>query len=174
MASSYCLFNPQRLIPTEEVELSRVEELEAKILFDGRWTEPITAHKDACFVMDGHHRLTVARRLRLAFLPVVFLGYDEVQVTAWRKGETITPEHIFVMARSGGLFPIKTTRHIFSPAISACDVSLERLGYASPQERFAAPSGRLIAGRVTLSLSSIPLAKGKSCRHPKLKETADD
>ncbi|NKJ39811.1 ParB N-terminal domain-containing protein [Rhizobium sp. SG570] len=149
MASPYCLFDPQRLIPTEEVDPSRVEELESKILADGRWTEPITAHKDALFVMDGHHRLTVARRLRLAFLPVVFLGYDEVRVTAWREGETITPEHIFAMARSGSLFPIKTTRHIFSPAISGCDVSLERLGYASPLERFTSPSERLTARRAT-------------------------
>ncbi len=147
MASLYCLFDPQELVPTEEVDPSKVEELEAKILFDGRWTEPITAHKDACFVMDGHHRLTVARRLRLAFLPVVFLGYDEVRVTAWREGETISPEHIFAMARSGGLFPIKTTRHIFSPPISACDVSLERLGYRSPQDRSIPPEARLVARR---------------------------
>lgn len=75
MASLYCLFDPLALLPTEEVDPSRVEELEAKILSDGRWTEPITAHKDAHFVMDGHHRLTVAKRLNLALLPVVFLGY---------------------------------------------------------------------------------------------------
>lgn len=149
MASLYCLFDPQALIPTEEVDLSRVDDLEAKIRSDGRWTEPITAHKDGYFVMDGHHRLTVARRLRLAFLPVVFLGYDEVRVTAWRKGETITPEDIFAMARSGRLYPLKTTRHIFDPPVSGCDVPLQRLGYACPQNRSAALETRPEARRAT-------------------------
>lgn len=140
MASSYCLFDPHSLVPTEEADPSRVEYLEAKILSDGRWTEPITAHKDARFVMDGHHRLTVAKRLNLICLPVVFLGYDEVRVTAWREGETITPESIFAMARSGRLYPFKTTRHIFNPAISACDVPLEELGYTLSSDMLAAPA----------------------------------
>jgi len=140
MASSYCLFDPHLLVPTEEVDLSRVHELEAKILSDGHWIEPITAHRDAHFVMDGHHRLTVAKRLNLRFLPVVFLGYEQVQVTSWRPGETVTPEEIFAMARSGQLFPLKTTRHVFNPAIPICDIPLERLGYTLRSDTLIAPS----------------------------------
>ncbi|MFK4259886.1 ParB N-terminal domain-containing protein [Agrobacterium tumefaciens] len=140
MASSYCLFDPRLLVPTEEVDVSRADDLEAKILSDGRWIEPITAHRDAHFVMDGHHRLTVAKRLNLTFLPVVFLGYEQVQVTSWRPGETVTPEEIFAMARSGHLFPFKTTRHVFNPAISACDVPLEHLGYTLRPDTLTAPS----------------------------------
>ncbi|MES4992390.1 ParB N-terminal domain-containing protein [Agrobacterium radiobacter] len=134
MASVYCLFDPLRLSPTEEADLSRVEELEAKILSDGRWTEPIMAHKDAHFVMDGHHRLTVAKRLNLASLPVVFLGYEEVRVTAWRDGESITPEDIVAMAQSGRLYPAKTTRHILQGPLPSCDIPLERLGCSKTAE----------------------------------------
>ncbi|MCV9947472.1 hypothetical protein [Rhizobium sp. BT-175] len=138
MASSYRLFDPRLLVPTEEVDFSRVDDLEATILSDGRWLEPITAHRDAHFVMDGHHRLTVAKRLNLTFLPVVFLGYEQVEVTSWRPGETVTPEEIFTMARSGRLFPPKTTRHVFKPAISACDVPLEHLGYTMRSDSLSA------------------------------------
>lgn len=151
MASVYCLFDPLALLPTEEVNPSRVEELEAKIRSDGRWTEPITAHRDAHFVMDGHHRLTVAKRLNLAFLPVVFLGYEEVQVTAWRDGETITPEDIFAMARSGRLFPFKTTRHIFNAPLSPCDLPLERLGHRLRTDDVLSPTFRTRACRPRLS-----------------------
>jgi hypothetical protein len=57
-----CLLSPTCLIPTEEVDPDRVAELEAQILRTGCWTVPITVEKDALFVMDGHHRLTVAHR----------------------------------------------------------------------------------------------------------------
>jgi len=54
------------LIPTEEVDLDKVAELQAQILHAGCWTVPITAEKDALFVMDGHHRLVVRRHFRRA------------------------------------------------------------------------------------------------------------
>lgn len=153
MVSVYCLFDPMALLPTEEVDPSRVEELQTKILSDGRWTDPITAHKDAHFVMDGHHRLTVAKRLNLTSLPVVFLGYEDVRVSAWRDGETITPQDIFAMAQSGRLFPFKTTRHILNIPLAPCDLSLERLGLAPRADDL-------------LSLPTI----GRAARHSRLRK----
>lgn len=123
----YCLLSPAQLIPTEEVNLDSVDALQAKILQAGSWTTPITAEKDALFVMDGHHRLMVADRLGLATVPVVLLDYDSVRVESWRPGETITPAQIFDMVRSGRKFPFKTTRHIFAHGLPTCDVPLELL-----------------------------------------------
>ncbi|ULJ76656.1 hypothetical protein [Rhizobium gallicum] len=123
----YCLLSPARLIPTEEVNFDRVDALQAKILKAGAWTAPITAEKDALFVMDGHHRLTVAHRLKFAKIPVVLLDYNSVRVESWRPGEEITPAEIFEMARSGRKFPYKTTRHIFAQGVPTCDVPLELL-----------------------------------------------
>jgi hypothetical protein len=128
----YCLLSPETLTPTEEVDPGRVSELQELILKTGVWTLPITAEKDARFVMDGHHRLVVARRLQLAMVPVVLLDYSTVRVESWRPGETITPAHIFAMARSGGRFPRKTTRHIFEQGLPACAVPLERLRRPAP------------------------------------------
>ncbi|OHV79794.1 ParB N-terminal domain-containing protein [Ensifer sp. LCM 4579] len=123
----YCLLSPARLIPTEEVNLDSVDALQAKILKEGSWTAPITAEKHALFVMDGHHRLTVAHRLRLTAVPVVLLDYDSVRVESWRPEERVTPGDIFDMARSGRKFPYKTTRHVFAKGLPACDVPLEVL-----------------------------------------------
>jgi hypothetical protein len=133
-----CLLSPTCLIPTEEVDPDRVTELHAQILGTGFWMVPITAEKDALFVMDGHHRLAVAHRLQLSLIPVVLLGYDAVRVEAWRPGETITPACIFAMARSGRKFPSKTTRHSFDRTLPTCKVPLESLRQRVRAEEVAA------------------------------------
>ncbi|MFD1744871.1 hypothetical protein ACFSE1_05290 [Rhizobium helianthi] len=128
---NYFLIDPIKLTPTEEVDLKHVQFLEREILRSGYWTTPVSIHQNALFVMDGHHRLEVAKRLNLALMPVVLLDYDRVDVTAWRPGETITPHCIFTMARSGKKFPHKTTRHIFQEPLPRCAVSLSELMHPS-------------------------------------------
>ncbi len=134
----FCLLSPARLIPTEEVNLDNVDALQTQILQEGSWTAPITAEKDALFVMDGHHRLTVAHRLGLNAVPVVLLDYDTVHVESWRAGERVTPADIFDMARSGRKFPYKTTRHIFQNGLPTCDVPLGLLYGPIPTGRVPA------------------------------------
>ena len=121
------LLPPHKLIPTEETDAGRVDEVHGLISTIGRWTVPIMVEKDALFVMDGHHRLEVAFRLGLAAVPTFLLDYRSVRVEAWRAGETITPADIYDMACSRQKFPIKTTRHIFLDDLPACDVKLEDL-----------------------------------------------
>lgn len=141
----YCLLPPARLTPTEEVDFERVDALQAQILQAGAWTAPITIEKNALFVMDGHHRLTVAHRLGLATVPVVLLDYDSVRVESWRPGENITPAAIFAMARSGRRFPYKTTRHIFAQGLPRCDVPLELLCRAPVADTRQASAVRALA-----------------------------
>lgn len=128
---SYFLIDPIKLTPTEEIDYNHVDYLESEIRNSGYWTVPITIQQNALFVMDGHHRLEVAKRLNLALIPVVLTDYDRVDVTAWRQGETITPQCIFAMARSGEKFPHKTTRHIFREPLPRCAVPLSELMYPS-------------------------------------------
>lgn len=123
----YGFLCPDQLVPTEEIDPNRVAALEAQILQAGYWTTPIMVEKDTLLVMDGHHRLSVAKRLQLSTVPVFLLSYDLVRVEGWRSGEIITPETIFAMARSGGKFPFKTTRHIVDEPLPSCMVPLEHL-----------------------------------------------
>jgi hypothetical protein len=126
--SMMCSFiNPNKLIPTEEVDDESVAALETKIIKLGYWTSPIIVHKDALFVMDGHHRLAVAKRQLFKVMPMVLLDYDSVNVSAWREGEIITPHSIFAMARSGRKFPYKTTRHILRHPLPPCNVAVRDL-----------------------------------------------
>ncbi len=119
--------SPHKLIPTEETDAGRVDQVHGLISTAGCWTVPIMVEKDVLFVMDGHHRLEVALRLGLRAVPVILLDYRRVRVEAWRAGETIAPADIYDMARSRQKFPIKTTRHIVLDDLPACDVSLDDL-----------------------------------------------
>lgn len=123
----YCLTDPERLIPTEEVSSSEVINLEKEIIKSGYWKKPLAVHKEQYFVMDGHHRLSVAKRLGLVQVPVIFLDYECVSVMAWREGEIITPHHIFSMVKNKKKYPYKTTKHTFHNLIPECHISLEKL-----------------------------------------------
>lgn len=125
----YYLLQPNDLTPTEEVDYRQVLELEEEILQAKFWKTPIAVHKGELFVMDGHHRLAVAKRLQLRVLPAMLLDYHGVRVEAWRPGEVVTPEIIFAMARSGRKFPAKTTKHVFDPQFPECKIPLSDLGY---------------------------------------------
>ncbi|BCH57016.1 ParB N-terminal domain-containing protein [Agrobacterium vitis] len=135
----YFLIDPNKLVPTEEVDDIHVVGLEQKILRHGVWTDPIYVHKSAFFVMDGHHRLMVAKRLQLDVIPVLFSDYDTVEVSAWRPGEIITPHSIFEMARAGNKFPVKTTRHIFNGPKPECAVPLDDLKFRRSKSWAPAP-----------------------------------
>lgn len=123
----YAFLNPHKLIATEEINEEEAIKLTDSILSCGSWKTPVSVHKDALFVMDGHHRLNIARRLNLKLMPVVLLDYDSVDVCAWRDGEIITPDIIIEMVRKGKKFPFKTTKHSFRQPIKACNVPLYEL-----------------------------------------------
>lgn len=124
---NYILVAPDKLTPTEEINEHRALKLEQAIKACGRWIIPVCVHKHSLFVMDGHHRLSIAKRLKLERMPVVLLDYTQVDVCAWRAGEIITPHKIIEMAKSGNKFPYKTTRHIFKEPLPACDIPLHEL-----------------------------------------------
>lgn len=131
---TYRFLSPRDLTPTEETDSKHIDAVLGQILAAGRWTVPIMVEKSALFVMDGHHRLAVALRLGLEAIPSMLLDYRDVRVEAWRDEETITPDQIFEMAKSGGKFPIKTTRHIYSGDFPKCDVSLDELRHGAVRQ----------------------------------------
>ncbi|MGU3575203.1 ParB N-terminal domain-containing protein [Brucellaceae bacterium C25G] len=125
--TKFILIAPEQLIPTEEINEQHAQILEKHIKTCGFWKTPVSAHKHSLFVMDGHHRLCIAKKLKLERMPVVLLDYDDVDVCAWREGDIITPETIIQMAASGHKFPYKTTRHIYKRPLPECDIPLQDL-----------------------------------------------
>lgn len=88
------------------------------------WRIPITLECNSLAVMDGHHRLEAARQLKLRHVPCLLLDYEQVEVSATRQGYIVTPQEIVRRARTGNLYPPKTTRHWFPLPLPVCNISL--------------------------------------------------
>jgi hypothetical protein len=116
------------LLVTEETDPQRVDEVVAILQSSKVWTVPICVEVNTNAVMDGHHRLAAAKILGLDWVPVRKLSYDQVEVAAWRPGESVSKDEILRRAIAGEPYPAKTTRHIFAPAsMGAAHIALDRL-----------------------------------------------
>jgi hypothetical protein len=94
------------------------------IMREQLWRIPITLERNSLAVMDGHHRFEAARRLKLSHVPCLLLDYEQVEVIATRQGYIVTPQEIVRRARTGDLYPPKTTRHRFPSPLPVCNISL--------------------------------------------------
>lgn len=114
---------------SEQVDVHNVQHLCETITRKGHWLEPIVVEKSQGIVMDGNHRLNVARQLGLKRIPCILLEYDDprVRVHHWTTGDAFEVEHIYKTIARGELFPYKTTRHRFTPALPTTAVPLHRL-----------------------------------------------
>ena len=108
------LFEIEELREHEEIRPDYLEELKNEILSDGILKMPICIDKNTCIILDGHHRLHALKRLGCKKIPVVLVDYQspEIEVIAWREGETMTKEKIIDTALSGKRMPSKTSKHM--------------------------------------------------------------
>ncbi|WP_044874395.1 ParB N-terminal domain-containing protein [Pseudomonas sp. LFM046] len=114
---------------SEQVDVQNVLQLCDAIARKGHWLEPIVVERSQGIVMDGNHRLSAARRLGLTRVPCILLEYGDprVRVHHWTSGDSFEIAHIYRTIARGELFPYKTTRHRFTPALPTVSVPLSNL-----------------------------------------------
>lgn len=110
--------------PNERHHPEHAAALADTIMREQLWRIPITLERNSLAVMDGHHRFEAARRLKLNHVPCLLLDYEQVEVIATRQGYIVTPQEIVRRARTGDLYPAKTTRHRFPSPLPVCNISL--------------------------------------------------
>lgn len=86
---------------SEHIDETHVRVLAVGIEAAGIWTAPLPVEAGSGFIMDGNHRLAVARRLNLRCLPTA-IGRQE-------------------------LLPFKSTRHLFNPPLPGSEIPLALL-----------------------------------------------
>ena len=107
---------------------SRVEWLAEKIRREGRWTKPLALEREHHLVMDGQHRMEVARKLGLTCVPALLFDYDEVEVWSLRPGKyEVSGRQIVERALAGHLYPYKTAKHRFPVALPELSIPLGQL-----------------------------------------------
>ena len=123
------LLSLDRLQETEEHDFIRANQLADAIRELGFWTVPIAIEHSTLAIMDGHHRFNAAKLLNLSRVPCVLMDYEKSGVTlqSWRSDWDVGVADIFLMVKTFKKFPIKTTRHLFNPAITEIKSPLELL-----------------------------------------------
>lgn len=121
--------DPAKLRPSEKHNAGRAQSLYQKIVLDGIWTKPLSVERTNLIVMDGHHRLWVAKFMRLARVPVVLISYDDpdLKVTSWQDLSPFNSNRIIEAAMSGLLLDYKSTRHVLGSGLPAISIPLTEL-----------------------------------------------
>jgi L-serine kinase (ADP) len=119
--------SPAELLHIEGFDEARVLELRAKIEREARWTKPLYVERTHGLVLDGQHRLQVARRMGLARVPVQRFDYRDVAVWTLRKDHPVDVDTVIRRATAGDLYPYKTVKHKFPRVIDDCDLPLAEL-----------------------------------------------
>lgn len=107
---------------------SRADVLEEKIKQEKKWSVPIIVARKGGLVLDGQHRLEVARRMKLSKIPAIVVNYDDVEVWTLRKEIPVTPQKVErKVLKEQTIYPYKTVKHKFNFEIPGVDYSLEDL-----------------------------------------------
>lgn len=106
----------------------RVEWLKAKILREGIWNKPLALCDRHALVMDGQHRMEVARALGLRRVPAICYSYASVTVWSLRPEKyTFDWRTVTQRALAGDIYPYKTVKHAFPIPLPSCCFTLDEL-----------------------------------------------
>ncbi len=123
------LLSISELIETEEHCHDRALTLAGSILDCGFWLVPIATESSMLAVMDGHHRLNAAKIMGLSRVPCILMSYDTggVVLKSWRDDILCSIKSISRLVKNSQKYPLKTTRHLFSPPITEVKIALSLL-----------------------------------------------
>ncbi len=124
-----CLMPVAFFCQSEKVEMSEVRILADVIRSRGVWVAPVVAERETGIIMDGNHRLNVARILDLKRVPCILVNYNDerVAVNHWDSELPFDISHIYETISRGELLAYKSTRHQFNPGLPVIEVSLDML-----------------------------------------------
>ena len=120
------------LKPHEEIKTKARDKLLDMTKRWGGFTKPVLVDSITGSLLDGHHRLSVAKELGLSKIPAICLDYlssDEIILELWPNNcyDSITKSMVIEMCESNDLFPPKTTKHTTIFDLPPILVSLDEL-----------------------------------------------
>ena len=104
------------LRPHERIRLSNLLRVAIETLIKGKIEKPILVERNHFVILDGHHRVEVAKLLGVP-LRAILVDYDEVELSYWGRLKPSKKE-VIEAALKGKLFPPKTTRHKLRPKLT--------------------------------------------------------
>ncbi|MCI4348336.1 MAG: ParB N-terminal domain-containing protein [Thermoplasmata archaeon] len=103
------------LVPHEEVDETDVTRLAREIRARGLVREPIWVTAAERVILNGHHRYAALRSLGVRRVPTWLVDYSDPAMVLgrWGRGPPLEKAEVIRRARSGELFPPKTSRHVW-------------------------------------------------------------
>jgi len=105
----------------------RVQELMQKIQKEGHWTQPVIIENKHHLVLDGQHRLEVAKRMNIKQIPAIVVNYTNVQLWTLRKEEKVSIKRVYERVLKNDIYPYKTVKHKFTFKVPEVDFLLKLL-----------------------------------------------
>ncbi|KZN47389.1 ParB N-terminal domain-containing protein [Pseudoalteromonas luteoviolacea] len=101
------------LLPSEEHCSNHASYLADKISKHKVWTHPVLIDEQTNVILDGHHRFSAARALKLTKIPCLMVNYDSplISVKCWDTGVEIDKSQVISTALAGKLLNKKSTKH---------------------------------------------------------------
>lgn len=122
------LIRVDKLIPHENFDQNKVDNLSKKILSESKWSQPIIVDNQDYIILDGHHRYNVAIQLGLTQIPCLLVEYDDprISVSSWRNS-LFVDRQIVRKASTSILLPVKTSMHEFDFELPSTNFSIASL-----------------------------------------------
>lgn len=112
----------------EDYGRKRVAWLKEKIINENNWTVPLKIETNNYLIMDGQHRMEVAKLLNLKYVPCLLYSYEEVDVWSLRESHVVTAKSVIERALAGNIYPYKTAKHAFPDGSdTGCSYTLDQL-----------------------------------------------
>ena len=120
------------LKPHEEIKIKQRDKLLDMTKRWGGFTKPILVDTHAGALLDGHHRLSVAKELGLKLIPAICLDYlnsELISLELWPNAniESVDKVDVIEMCLGNELYPPKTTKHVVIYDLPPILVTLEEL-----------------------------------------------
>ena len=120
------------LKPHEEIKVKPRDKLLDMTNRWGGFTKPILVDTHTGALLDGHHRLSVAKELGLKLIPAICLDYinsELISLELWPNAniESIDKAEVVEMCLGNELYPPKTTKHVVIYDLPPILVTLEEL-----------------------------------------------
>ncbi len=120
------------LKPHEEIKVKPRDKLLDMTNRWGGFTKPILVDTHTGALLDGHHRLSVAKELGLKLIPAICLDYlnsELISLELWPNAniESIDKTEVIEMCLGNELYPPKTTKHVVIYDLPPILVTLEEL-----------------------------------------------
>ncbi len=124
------LIDPNELHCHEDVDDAQVQRVMRKMKDTGFFHPPLLVDDRTKVVLDGHHRLVASKRLGCKKIPCYCADYlcdDAIVLESWRPDVRLKKQQVIDMGLSGSVFPLKTTRHLYTIPDSINPTPLDEL-----------------------------------------------